>query len=114
MVSLYMIALRNKTVTHTFLLLFENANYGHGNVTSHVSALYRSWDIILSNLLSFTCLHNLSIIYVKLRTLRGLYEENITLELNIFIPHGKNLARDDSNIENIFCLLLVQCFKDKV
>ena len=35
MAFLYMIALRNKTVAHTFLPSFENANYGHGNVTSH-------------------------------------------------------------------------------
>ena len=35
MAFLYMIALRNKTVAHTFLLSVENANYGHGNVTSH-------------------------------------------------------------------------------
>ena len=37
-----------------------------------------------------------------------MYSENITLELNMFNPHGQNLARDDSNIEHIFCLLLVQ------
>ena len=35
MAFLYMIALRNKTVAHTFLPSFGNANYGHGNVTSH-------------------------------------------------------------------------------
>ena len=32
----------------------------------------------------------------------------------MFIPLSQNLARDDSNIEHILCLLLVQCFKDKV
>ena len=42
MVFLYMISLRNKTVAHNFLLSLENANYGHGKVTSHFPSLYRS------------------------------------------------------------------------
>ena len=51
---------------------------------------------------------------LNLEDVKGAVLGNITLELNMFIPLGQNLARDDSNIEHILCLLLVQCFKDKV
>ena len=38
---------------------------------------------------------------LNLEDVKGAVLGNITLELNMFIPLGQNLARDDSNIEHI-------------
>ena len=78
----------------------------------HTSPLYTGHEVLSFKIFCHSLAYIIcSQFMLNLEDVKGAVLGNITLELNMFIPLGQNLARDDSNIEHILLFVFGSVFQ---